>query len=128
MIKISFAKTDEMERAKKFIFSIFPSSLVKLNSDDFLILAKRDSKIIGFLHATSMDKKILLHGFGVDPQFRREGVGSMLLEFFLMRFGSSSIFLKVKNLNPAADLYLKHGFFLKKYSDSIHILAKQPNT
>jgi ribosomal protein S18 acetylase RimI-like enzyme len=128
MIKIYFAKNNELEKTKNFIFSIFPSSLVKLNSTDLLIIAKKDSKIVGFLHATPSNKLILLHGFGVDPNFRREGIGSMLLEFFLTRFASSSILLKVKNLNFASDLYLKHGFFIKKYSDSIHILAKKPNT
>lgn len=86
MIQISFAKNNEIDAAKKFIFSIFPSSIVKLESDDLIILAKKDSKIIGFLHATESNTHLLLHGFGVDPQFRGAGIGSMLLEFFFPIF------------------------------------------
>lgn len=78
-------------------------------SDDF------DSEIdcAGFFMGRSIldEEELLL--FAIAPEYRRRGLGHLLLERFISQAranGMSRIFLEMRRDNPANFLYAAHGF------------------
>ncbi len=60
---------------------------------------------------TTDEEELLL--IGVDPQFRRQGVGSALLARFIVDAtarGAKRLFLEMREGNSAEALYQAHGF------------------
>lgn len=60
---------------------------------------------------TTGEEELLL--LGVDPQFRRQGVGSALLARFIVDAtarGAERLFLEMREGNSAEALYQAHGF------------------
>lgn len=129
MISIRILRPSEMDEAKEFIRSIFPDALVQITDDDTVLLAEDDERIVGFAHIIDDGEKLILQGLGVDKSMRGLGVGTMLIEHTLEMLGEMDrpIFLKVKVMNPAIDLYARYGFFIKKFGTT-HVLVKKPNT
>lgn len=128
MIQIRTARPSELDQAKNFIRSIFPDAMVQITDDDTLLLAEYQGKVVGFAHIIDEGDRILLQGIGVEESSRGLGVGTILLEHVMEVLSDSDkpIFLKVKAMNPAIDLYMRYGFMLKKYGDS-HVLVKRAN-
>jgi len=129
MISIRLVRPAELDDAKKFIRRIFPDAMVQVSDDDTLLLAESDQKIVGFAHIIDEGDRLVLQGLGVDKSMRGKGVGTMLMERTMEILSDSDrpIFLKVKVMNPAVDLYQRHGFFVKKFGTT-HVLVKKPNT
>jgi GNAT superfamily N-acetyltransferase len=129
MIIIKTVKPAELDTAKDFIREVFPDAMVQVADDDLLLLAEEDGRAIGFAHIIEFDDRVVLQGIGVDSSIRGQGVGTLLLEQVLSMFEDADrpIYLKVKAMNPAIDLYARYGFFLKKFGDA-HVLVKKPNS
>ena len=74
-----------------------------------------DGRTAGFsLHRTIGDEAELLL-LAVDPEFRRRGIGKMLLDQFLDQArdkGATRVHLEVREGNPAVIMYRRAGFTL----------------
>jgi ribosomal protein S18 acetylase RimI-like enzyme len=128
-ITVRTVRPSEMDVAKDFIRSVFPDAMVQVGDEDTLLLAEFDGQVVGFAHIVDDGDRIILQGLGVDKSMRGQGVGTMLLEHILQTLGDSErpIYLKVKVMNPAVDLYARYGFMLKKFDD-VFVLVKRPNS
>lgn len=128
MITIRMVGPGELDEAKDFIRSIFPQAMVQITDDDTVFIAEMHGRPVGFAHLIDDGEAILLQGIGVDKSVRGQGVGTILLEHVLggLQDSDRPIFLKVKVMNPAIDLYQRYGFMLKKFGD-VHVLVKKPN-
>jgi ribosomal protein S18 acetylase RimI-like enzyme len=128
MITIRLVGPGELDEAKDFIRSIFPQAMVQITDEDTVFLAEMHGRPVGFAHLIDDGDSILLQGIGVDKSVRGQGVGTILLEHVLggLRDSDRPIFLKVKAMNPAIDLYQRYGFMLKRFGD-VHVLVKKPN-
>ena len=78
-----------------------------------LVVGRIDDRPIGFglLRAIVGEAELLL--LAVDPQRRGAGHGRRILDRCLMvaeRSGAESVFLEVRETNPAVHLYTKAGF------------------
>jgi GNAT superfamily N-acetyltransferase len=127
MLQVRTVRPSELDMAKEFIRSIFPEAMVQITDDDTLLLAEYHGRVVGFAHLVDDGERVLLHGIGVDPSMRGHGVGTILLEHILdvLRDNERPIFLKVKAMNPAIDLYSRYGFTLKRFGDPVHVLVKR---
>src|SRR3990167_3525469 len=99
---------------------IFKEARIETGEENTYFVAEEKRKLIGFIHLIWKGEKIVLQGIGVEPEFRGSGIGSKLLEAaisYCEKKSAVEVVLKVKALNPAARLYLKHGFFAKKTGD-----------
>jgi len=127
-ITVRTVRPSEMDVAKDFIRSVFPNAMVQVTEEDTLLLAESGGQLVGFAHVVDDGDRILLQGLGVDKSMRGQGVGTLLLEHIphTLQDTERPIFLKVKVMNPAVDLYARYGFMLKKFGD-VHVLVKKPN-
>lgn len=128
MITIRMVMPSEMDDALDLIKSIFPNALVQVTEDDLLLIAEYGGRAVGFAHIVEDGDRILLQGIGVEGSMRGQGVGTLLLEHILAEYSDTDrqIFLKVKVMNPAIDMYSRYGFMLKKFGD-VNVLVKKPN-
>ncbi len=129
MISIRIVPPSEMDDAKNFIRRIFPNAMVHITDDDTVLLAENGEKKVGFAHILDDGERIILQGIGVEESMRGQGVGTMLIEHTMDMLADIDrpIYLKVKVMNPAIDLYSRYGFFIKKFGTT-HVLVKKPNT
>lgn len=129
MISIRLAKPSEFDDAKGFIRSIFPDAMVRINDDDTVLLADYEGRMVGFAHLIDDSERIIVQGLGVDESMRGQGVGTLLLEHLLDMIGDDfrPVYMKVKPMNPALDLYARYGFFLKKFGQA-YVLVKKHNS
>lgn len=78
-----------------------------------LVLARLDGDAAGFsLYRTVSDEAELLL-LAVAPRFRRQGIGTMLLDHFMNAArdnGASLVHLEVREGNPAVIMYRNAGF------------------
>jgi ribosomal-protein-alanine N-acetyltransferase len=79
-----------------------------------LFVADIGGKIIGFIVLMEIGREAKILSFAVKNEFRRMGIGSMLLDIALKRCrekGKTRIFLEVRVSNKVAQaLYKKKGF------------------
>ncbi len=129
MINIRMLRSSELDLAKQFIRTIFPRAMVQITDDDTVLLAEEDERLVGFAHIIDDGERIILQGIGVEKSMRGQGVGTLLIEHTMEMLSEIErpIFLKVKVMNPAIDLYARYGFFIKKFGTT-HVLVKKPNT
>ncbi|MFH1784839.1 MAG: GNAT family N-acetyltransferase [Candidatus Micrarchaeota archaeon] len=129
MITIRTIGPSEYDSAKDFIKKVFPNAMVRVSDDDTIIFAEAGGKPVGFAHMVDDSDRLILQGLGVDDSARGQGIGTILLEYVISMFddGVRPIYLKVKVMNPVIDLYLRYGFFLKKFGHS-HVLVKKINS
>ena len=90
--------------------------LWQIAPDGFLV-AEKNGKIVGFIIGTmvSMDELRILM-LAVDKDYRRRGIGSMLLRDLIMRYPHARrVYLEVRCDNlEAIKFYKKHGFRIKE--------------
>jgi GNAT superfamily N-acetyltransferase len=129
MINIRIARPSEFDDAKELIKSIFPDAIVQINDEDTVLVAEDQGKIVGFAHMVDGGERIIVKGLGVAKSLRGYGVGTLLLEclFELIKDDARPVYLKVKYLNPAIDLYGRYGFFLRKFGQT-YVLVKKSNS
>ena len=128
MINIRLVKPSELDNARNFIQSIFPEAMVQVNDDDLVLLAEHGDRVVGFAHVVDGGERIIVRGIGVESAMRGHGVGTLLLDCLLdmIKDDIRPIYLKVRSMNPAIDLYARYGFFLKKFGPT-HVLVKRPH-
>ncbi len=127
MIQVRLIRPSEVDMAKNFIRSIFPDAMVQIAEDDTVLIATEMGRLIGFAHVIDEGDRVIIQGLGVDKSVRGHGVGSILLEHILdaLKDGEKPIYLKVKIMNPAIDLYIRYGFILRKYDENVLVLVKR---
>jgi [ribosomal protein S18]-alanine N-acetyltransferase len=78
-----------------------------------LLIARKEGQVVGFaLSRWVVDEEELLL-IGVDPACRRQGVGQNLISMLLNNAklsGHISVFLEVRDGNPAQNFYCEMGF------------------
>jgi len=128
MITVRTAAHSDMDDAKGFIRKLFPKAMVSVSDDDLIILAEYNNRIVGFAHMIDDGDRMILQGLGVDGEARGRGVGTLLLTHILNTIEEDiPVMLKVKVMNPAVDLYARHGFFVKRSNDHTLTLVRKPN-
>ena len=99
----------------------------EVNNNPFLnlVIYKENSEIIGYLNYSIIYDKAELNYIFVDLEYRKNGIGSVLLEYLIEKCGDcQNITLEVRKDNiPAISLYKKYGFIecaiRKNYYDGI---------
>jgi len=129
MINIRIARPSEFDGAKELIQKIFPDAIVQINDEDTVLVAEDQGKIVGFAHVVDGGEMIIVKGLGVAKPVRGHGVGTLLLEclFEVIKDDARPVYLKVRSLNPAIELYGRYGFFLKRFGQT-HVLVKRPHS
>jgi GNAT superfamily N-acetyltransferase len=129
MIRIRRMRHSEVDSTRQLVRSIFPRSVVRLDADDLVFLAESSGRAVGFVHLVPRCGCMVLQGLGVRKSARSLGVGTLLMENALAALEDCGVpvYLKVKALNKAVNLYARHGFFLQKFGMA-HVLVKKPNS
>jgi ribosomal protein S18 acetylase RimI-like enzyme len=128
-VKVRKARNDEIPEVCKLISAIFPRSGGTIKAEDVIFVAEQGGQLVGFVRYTPKTDKITLNGLGILSEYRGGGIGKLLLEESLdeMKKSGKPIYLKVKATNdPALNLYLKQGFFQRRYGDVL-VMVKQPD-
>ena len=93
---------------------------------DCLLSARKKHTVVGFLHMIpdSPTRVGYIHRHVVDPEFRGQGIGSMLLTHALKwasehKLHSVVVSLTTKN-QPASAFYLERGFVFSGFSEETH--------
>lgn len=101
-------------------------------------VAVREGTVLGYWVGSRIDDEAELANFAVDPSLRRSGVGTQLLEDFLIHvgaLGSTTVFLEVRASNTAAlALYRRYGFveltrrkgYYRKPEEDAVVMARRP--
>ena len=130
-INIRQLKDDEYPEMLKLMYRVFPKSNVRIENGDRIIVADVMGEVIGFVHYAYYGNKAVIKGFGVEGNARGIGIGSNLINQVLQRFEKigKPVYLKVRMLNPAVNIYAKYGFFLAKSDEEkrICVLVKKAN-
>lgn len=104
--------------------------------DSVSVVAVTEEKVRGFLVARLImtSNEAELYNIGVDKKYRRHGIGSLLLKYFIdacRTENTNNIWLEVRKSDLAAtDFYRQHGFqiiaerknFYTSPSDSAYIM------
>jgi len=93
---------------------------------DRILLAKRGDELCGYLAYSykNWNKRLCIWHFYVAPEFRKQGVGSVLMEHLKRTgkiIGAKIIWVETNNLNyPAIQMYQKIGFNLCGIDTSLY--------
>ncbi len=80
-------------------------------SNDFFLLAEKDSTIIGYILAEEREGGGVIVSIAVSPDYRLQGVGTTLMEEVLKKMDVQRFFLIVRVSNKEAQMfYEKLGF------------------
>lgn len=129
-VKIRKAKKTDMPAVEVLTELLFPDADVKRKEDDAYLVAEKKDAIVGFCHFRIREKTCYVLGLGVLPDFRKHGIGSMLMAETLRiadREGILTTMLKVRALNTAANLYARFGFFEKRSGAVLLLVRKLPS-
>jgi ribosomal-protein-alanine N-acetyltransferase len=78
------------------------------------LVVKISQKIVGYACLWHVDDQMEIANFAVSPEFRRKGIGRMLMQKVLSeaeKRGCTSLMLSVRESNlPALNLYKEFGF------------------
>ena len=93
---------------------------------DCVLSARRQHTVVGFLHMIpdTPSKVGYIHRHVVDPEYRGQGIGSILLTHALKwardhKLRSIVVSLNTKN-HPASAFYLDRGFVFSGFSEETH--------
>jgi GNAT superfamily N-acetyltransferase len=75
-------------------------------------LIMMDDQRVGWIQAQQSESAVTLHQFYVVPALQRRGIGTRILEMVIQEARNQKKPLKVAvvKINPAKDLYNRHGF------------------
>lgn len=117
--KMRGSHIDEVHEIEKRVYpspwskSAFTSEVFH-NSFAYYYVAVLDGKVVGYAGIWVILDEAHVTNLAVHPEYRRQGIGSMLLEYLLgeaRNLGASRMTLEVRVSNtPAQELYLKYGF------------------
>lgn len=78
------------------------------------LVVKVNQRVVGYTCLWHVDEQMEIANFAVSPEFRRKGIGRMLMERVLFEArekGCTSVMLSVRESNVAAiNLYTEFGF------------------
>ncbi len=104
---------------ENFFSKITPETIKISNVDNKVIriIAKEDSKIVGFLEAFVLGEDPLngyIRTLYIDPEYQRKGIGSTMLFYVKENFkGINSVTLETAIFNKKGiDFYTKKGFHI----------------
>lgn len=105
---------EKINKIGSFIESIRASSYVNY------LIAKIDTKVVGFLYARKMSAGLYIDALYVDPIYHRTGIGSSLLcAVATLNHNSSHITVDVVTYNEQAiSFYQKYGFVIQGQSQT----------
>ena len=129
-VKVRKAKKPDMPAVEALVELLFPDVNVRNMEDDSYLIAEKNSMPAGFCHFRIRGKTCYIVGLGVLPEYRKHGIGSMLMADVLRiadRKGMLTAMLKVRALNTAANLYARFGFFEKRSGDVLLLVRKRPS-
>ncbi len=130
-ISIRLLKDEEYPDMLKLMYRVFPNSNIKIDHGDRIIIADMYGQIVGFVHYAYYGDKAVIKGFGVEGNVRGIGIGTGLIESVIKKFESVAkpVYLKVKDLNPANNIYARFGFVLARHNEAegIYLLVKRVN-
>lgn len=111
----SFSVSDNKENLEVFL----------KRNEDFCFTANIDEKIIGTVLGAWDGRRGYIHHLAVDSGYRKNGIGSALLNEVLTKFKKLNIpkchlFVYKGNTN-AVQIYKHKGFFIR---DELHIMTK----
>ena len=89
--------------------------------DGKLCIAEYDSKLAGILRLDSKRNYWALSSFVVSSEFRGLGIGQNMLGSLNL---DKPVYLKVKQDNPAINLYLRNNYKTLETLDGRHIMKK----
>ncbi|MFH2106851.1 MAG: GNAT family N-acetyltransferase [Candidatus Micrarchaeota archaeon] len=125
-MEIRIISETEILDVLKLIAKLFPKAYPVLKENDQIYVAIEGEKIIGFLHMTEKEDKILLNGIGIVEEYRGKHVGTKLMGHLIDEAKDRPIYLKVTEKNFIAQaLYEKFGFVPKRYGRR-YVLVKSP--
>lgn len=88
----------------------FQNLLSQVNIQGYVV--SRLNKVVGFLMYELLDEELVILNLGVHPEYRREGVGSMLLDRLKSRLKQRKrIVFDVRETNLPTQIFLKENGF-----------------
>ncbi|HZP85106.1 MAG TPA: GNAT family N-acetyltransferase [Chthonomonadaceae bacterium] len=107
-------------------YAFHPSDSVERQNWDYTALAEEDGKLAGFAAAeyTAWNRRVVLWHLYVSPAFRRQKVGTRLIEAldgFARSVQARCLWLETQNVNyPAIQFYRRCGFALCGFDASLY--------
>ena len=110
-IHVNFKTSDIAETEKVFVFEI-------------------DKKICGFIQILSLYETLEIVNIAVSEEYKRQGIGTKLIDFVINKFNPEHILLEVSMSNEnAINFYKKNNFIairtIKNYNDLGDALAME---
>lgn len=110
-IHVNFKTSDIAETEKVFVFEI-------------------DKKICGFIQILSLYETLEIVNIAVSEEYKRQGIGTKLIDFVINKFNPEHILLEVSMSNEnAINFYKKNNFIairtIKHYNDLGDALAME---
>jgi len=101
------------EAYPRFVFNYLIS-----NPDSIFLKALKENRVVGFIAGVCRTHTCTIYTLNVKKDFRRKGIGSILLEAFekeVLKRNVRKIILQVEVTNIAAlNLYLKKGYQISR--------------
>ena len=111
-----FSEVMSLER-KSFPLDAYPDEVLRRRMIEYpqgFLVALQDGKIVGYIAAWVVSRKARIDSMAIDEQYRRRGIGSLMLDTVLDHFkrnGHKTVELKVRPTNTGAiKLYATFGF------------------
>lgn len=124
-IRIALASdVRELSEIHKSSFDDFWSEayFLKILKNNHGFVAQKDKKIIGFIIFSELLDEAEIFTFCVQKEYRKTGVGSELLDFFIKNTSCQKIFLEVAvDNNAAINIYSKFDFNLVSIRKNYYI-------
>lgn len=130
-VSIRLLKDSEYPEMLKFMCRVFPNADIRISNGDRIIVADMHGQVVGFVHYAYSGNNAVIKGFGVEGNARGIGIGTGLIEEVLRKFEAAdkSVYLKVKALNQAVNIYARMGFFPVRLEEerNICLLVRKVN-
>lgn len=91
----------------------------RIKASKYLICAVKDEEVVGFIGLREEELRsapVYITELSVKKDFQKQGIGSMLLEYLKTHSKNYSVIIVVnyRQCQELENLYLKHGFMLKR--------------
>jgi N-acetylglutamate synthase-like GNAT family acetyltransferase len=128
MRMVRIATEDDYDEIARLIEELFPDKAMKTDKEDIYFVAEVNGAIAGFAHAVLTPRRVALQGIGVAENMRGAGIGTLLLDrviAYCKEIGQPEICLRVKALNPAARMYAKKGFVVRRFGSVCSLTRRE---
>ena len=124
--RVFYEQSSDIKKAKSFLVDRFN------NKESIILVAEEGNKLVGFTQlfptfsSVSLERFYILNDLYVSPNFRKKGVGKLLLnsaQDLIRKMGYKGLSLETANDNPAQHLYEREGW--KVDQDYLHMFWKR---